>query len=54
MIPRILKRLREHGLKKIIRNSYKYYITRLGRQVITMGLKLKELVIIPELAAQAQ
>jgi hypothetical protein len=28
----------------------KYYITQLGRTAITMVLKLKELVLIPELA----
>jgi hypothetical protein len=39
---RILRRLRTHGL---IKN------TALGKQVVTLGLKLKELVIIPELAA---
>ena len=29
---------------------YKYYMTALGKQVVALGLKLKELVIIPELA----
>jgi len=29
---------------------HKYYVTELGRTAITMGLKLKELVLIPELA----
>jgi len=46
---RILKRLRVHGLIKKISHSYKYYLTKLGRQVIATGLKLKEFVIIPEL-----
>jgi len=36
-------------IKKIAK-SYKYYLTRLGSQVITMGMKLKAMVIIPELA----
>lgn len=49
-ICRMLKRLRVHGLIKKIIHSYKYHLTSLGRKVITMGLKLKELVIIPELA----
>lgn len=46
----ILKRLRNHGLIKKVAKTYKYYLTRLGSQVIAMGLKLKELVIIPEFA----
>ena len=32
-------------------HCYKYYLSALGKQVIALGLKLKELVIIPELAA---
>ena len=28
-----------------------YYLTALGKQVVALGPKLKELVIIPELAA---
>ena len=48
-ISRILKRLHTHGLIKKVSHTYKYYLTRLGSQVITMALKLKELVIIPEL-----
>ena len=49
-VSRTLKRLWTHGLIKKIGGTYKYYITELGRTVITMGLKLKELVVIPELA----
>jgi DNA-binding HxlR family transcriptional regulator len=49
-ISRLLKRLRLHGLIKKIGKTYRYYITALGRQVILMVQKLKELVIIPELA----
>lgn len=49
---RIIKRLRTHGLIKKITHSYKYSLTVFGRKVITTGLKLKELVIIPELATQ--
>lgn len=52
-ISRILKRLRTHGLIKKVANTYKYYLTRFGSKVITMGLKLKELYIIPELASLA-
>ena len=52
-VSRILKRLHMHGLIKKIAHSYKYYISKLGRQVILLGMKLKELVIIPELAKAA-
>ncbi len=45
-----LKRLRLHGLLKRIGRTCKYYLTRFGRQVMLMGLKLKELYIIPTLA----
>jgi hypothetical protein len=48
---RILRRLRTHGLIKKASHCYKYYLTVLGKQVIALGLKLKELVIIPQLAA---
>lgn len=48
-ISRQLKRLKIHGLIKKAKNSYKYYITRLGKQVILTVLKIKELVIIPAL-----
>jgi hypothetical protein len=49
-ISRILKRLRTHGIIKKIRNTYKYYLTKFGKQVISLGLKLKELYITPSLA----
>lgn len=49
-ISRMIKRLHVHGLIRKIGHTYKYYLTKLGSQVITMGLKLKELVIIPNLA----
>jgi len=49
-ISRLLKRLRVHGLIKKIGKTYKYYLTCFGRQVITLGLKLKELHIIPQLS----
>jgi hypothetical protein len=46
---RILGRRRTHGLIKRAAHCYKYYLTSLGQQVIALGLKLKELVIVPEL-----
>ncbi|MBM4093966.1 MAG: MarR family transcriptional regulator [Planctomycetes bacterium] len=50
-ISRMLKRLRVHGLVRKIRNTYKYYLTHLGRSVTMMSLKLRELVILPALNA---
>lgn len=44
---RILKRLRIHGLVKKIARTYKYYLTPLGRHVIVLGLKLKNMTVIP-------
>ena len=50
-VSRLLKPLRLHGLIKKIAHGYKYYLTQFGKQVITTGLKLRELVIFPQLAA---
>ena len=47
---RLLKRLRVHGLIKKVGHAYKYYLTRFGKEVIATGLKLRELIIIPQLA----
>ncbi len=49
-ISRIIKRLRVHGMIKKVRNTYKYYPTKLGQEVMLTGLKLKEIFIIPNLA----
>ncbi len=49
-ISRQLKRLHVHGLIKKVGHTYKYYLTKLGLQVITLGLKLKEMVVIPNLS----
>jgi hypothetical protein len=49
-VSRLLKRLRVHGLIKKVARRYKYYLTEFGRQVVLMALKLREMVIIPELA----
>ncbi len=50
-ISRLMKRLRTHGLIKKVGKTYKYYLTALGKQILTLGLKLKNLYIIPELSA---
>lgn len=49
-VSRSLKRLRVHGLIKKIAHTYKYYLTSLGRKVISLGLKLRELFVIPRLS----
>src|SRR6516225_9465117 len=49
-ISRLMKRLRLHGLIQKVGHTYKYYLTALGKQVIALGLKLKELYIIPALS----
>jgi len=49
-ITRLLKRLRVHGLIKRVAKHYRYYLTDFGYQVATLALKLREMVIIPELA----
>ena len=50
-ISRLLKRLRLHGLIKKVSRGYRYYLTLFGKHAIVTGLKLKELVLIPQLAA---
>jgi hypothetical protein len=50
-VSRLLKRLRLHGLLKKVARSYRYYLTALGKHVIATGLKLQQLVLIPQLAA---
>ena len=46
----LLKRLRGHGLIKKIGRRYKYYLTKLGRRVLTTSLILREYLILPSLA----
>lgn len=49
-ISRILKRLRLHGIIKKVGKSYKYYLSKLGKQVIIAGLSFINMSLIPELA----
>ncbi len=46
-ISRLIKRLRIHGLIKKATNSYKYYLTKIGKETIIMAQKIKELVLVP-------
>ena len=50
LISRILKRLNKHGIIKKVGKTYKYYLTRMGKAVIAVGLIVKEMSIIPQLA----
>jgi hypothetical protein len=52
-VSRLLKKLRAHGLIKKVGHCYKYYLTALGRRVTATALRLREMVIIPELCAAA-
>ena len=47
---RLLKRLRLHGFIKKVGRTYRYYLTHFGKEIIAAALKLKELVLIPQLA----
>ena len=49
-ISAILKRLRTHGLIRKVKNLCKYYLTKIGKAVITAGLAVKQMILVPELA----
>jgi hypothetical protein len=49
-VTRLLKRLRVHGVIKKVGRRYKYYLTDFGREVAAVALKLREMVVIPQLA----
>jgi DNA-binding MarR family transcriptional regulator len=46
-ISRLIKRMRVHGLIKKATDSYKYYLTKIGKETIVMAQKIKELVMVP-------
>ena len=46
---RILKRLHVHGLIRKVGRTYKYYVTKLGKAVITAGLTIRNMSVIPQL-----
>lgn len=43
---KIFKRLKVHGLIEKIPGTYKYLITSLGKEIITAGLTIKNLILI--------
>jgi len=50
-ISRYLRRLRDFGLIKKVVGTYRYYLTRLGRNAIAAACRLSEQIIVPALAA---
>jgi predicted transcriptional regulator len=46
-VSRLIKRLRVHRLIKKATDSYKYYLTKLGKETIIMSQKIKKLVLVP-------
>lgn len=46
-ISRLIKRLRVHELIKKASDTYKYYLTKIGKETIIMAQKIKELVLVP-------
>lgn len=46
-VSRLIKRLKVFGLIKKARNTYKYYLTKLGKQLVVTAEILKEIVLIP-------
>ena len=46
-VSRLIKRLNVHGLIKKAGNSYKYYLSKLGKETIIIAQKIKEIVLIP-------
>jgi len=47
---RVFKRLHLHGLIDKVKGSYRYLLTALGKSVVVAGLKVKNLIIVPELS----
>ena len=48
-ISRLIKRLKVFGLIKKAKNTYKYYLTKLGKEIVITAQKLKETVLVPAL-----
>lgn len=48
-ISRLIKRLNVFGLIKKVGKTYKYYLTKLGKEIVITAEKLKETVLIPAL-----
>jgi hypothetical protein len=51
-VARILRRLRSHGLLKKVGNTYRYYLSELGRRLLLAARRVTEHVILPALQPQ--
>jgi len=49
-ITRMMKRFRVHGFLRKVPHCYRYYLTDFGRSVAALCVKLREMVVIPQLA----
>lgn len=49
-ITHILKRLHLHGIIRKVGKAYKYHLTKLGKAIITAGLAVRNMFVIPQLA----
>jgi hypothetical protein len=49
-ITRLIKRFRVHGFLRKVAHSYRYYLTDFGRSAAAYCVKLREMVVIPQLA----
>lgn len=49
-ISRILKRLHLHGIIRKAGKTSKYYLTKLGKAIITAGLSIRNMFVIPQLS----
>lgn len=49
-VSRMIKRLKVFGLIKKAKKAYKYYTTKLGKELVIAAQKLKEAILIPELS----
>lgn len=52
-ISRLIKSLRIRGLLRKVRNTYKYYLTKFGRNVVLAALKVRRFILAPALAEAA-
>jgi len=51
-VARILRRLRNHGLLKKVGNTYRYYLSELGRRLLVAARRVTEHIILPSLQPQ--
>jgi hypothetical protein len=49
----VIKRMRTHGLIKKVGRRYKYYLTKVGRHVLTAALKIRNALVIPSFSSAA-